>query len=407
MFFMRCFRASALAAVCGGWMTASAPQAQAEQRIGDVTKQAGDANPSLCLADFSGPAEVRQVLLNTLKRCDWFTVVDGQSAAYRVRASYGAAGLEMQVEGGKSFAFRQPAAEDAKWTVYRAVDSLIAKAFEKPGIGLCATTVAIAIGNSGRGRKELFTCNFDGSNMQQLTHNNSISTEPSWGPTWNSLLYTVYNHNCTDVALVDPSRKRQRPLSQFPGLNSSASLAPNGQMAALTLSRDHQVDLYLLGVSGRGLTRLTSDQAVEASPCWSPDGSRICFVSDRARKPRLYVVSARGGQPQALPRGAGAESVSPSWSKVSNKICFATGGGDNYQLAVIDMVNPGAPAQPVETKGGSYESPSWMPDGRHVVCTRKVGRNSRELCMVDTETGRAIKILDAADVSLPACSPLH
>ena len=294
--------------------------------------------------------------------------------------------------------------------MYRAVDSLISRTFKegKPAIGLCATTIAFAIGSGGRGSKEIFTCNFDGSGMQQLTHNNSISTEPSWGPTVSSLVYTLYNHNCTDVALVDPPSKRQRPLSQFPGLNSGATLSPSGAWVALTLSRDRQVELYIMHVASRQLVRLTRDAAVESSPCWSPDGSQICYVSDRGGKPRLYLIAARGGEAHTLPRGGGAESVSPDWSKVANKVCFATGGGGNYQLALLDMSAPRPVALVIKTdKGGSYESPSWMPDGRHVVCTRQVGRNSRELCMVDTETGRVTRILNAADTSLPSASPLH
>ena len=87
---------------------------------------------------------------------------------------------------------------------------------------------------------------------------------------------------------------------------------------------------------------------------------------------------------------------------------FATGGGGNYQLALIDMASPGADAPLIKTdRGGSYESPSWLPDGRHVVCTNRVGRNLRELSMVDTETGHVTPILSAHDTSLPAASALH
>ena len=410
MFFKTFWRLAAVGVWCGGVLAFSTSGTAADQEIqGEVIKRAGDTNPSLCLASFQGPEEVRQKLLRTLKQCDWFTITTDPQADYTVNASYSGGSLAIQVAGRATLSFTQPAADTAEWTVFRAVDSLITQAFNKRApFGLCATTMAFAVGSGGRGAKELFTCNFDGSNVQQLTHNNSISTEPSWGPTVSSLVYTLYNHNCTDVALVDPLRKRQRALSQSPGLNSGAAMAASGDWVALTLSRDRQVELYIMHVATRKLIRLTRDAAVESSPCWSPGGGEICYVSDRGGKPRLYLIPARGGEGRPLSRGAGAESVSPDWSKQTNKICFATGGGGNYQLALLDMATPGAAATLIKTdRGGSYESPSWLPDGRHVVCTRLLGRNSRELCMVNTETGKVTKILDAHDTSLPAASPLH
>ena len=44
------------------------------------------------------------------------------------------------------------------------------------------------------------------------------------------------------------------------------------------------------------LTRLTSDQAQDARPVWTPDGRRIAFASGRAEKsaPNLYLQSADG-----------------------------------------------------------------------------------------------------------------
>ncbi len=375
-----------------------------------IIKRAVDTNPGIFLADFQGPDEIRQRLQRTLTQCDWFTVVASpRDATYVLRAAYTAAPapcLDMEVTGGKSSVtrFRQTTASARPgWVVYQAVDTLIQKLFTNPG--LCASTLAFA--NGSRGYKELFTCNFDGTDARQLTFNRSISTEPSWGPRGTSLVYTLYHDNVTDVVLADLVNRRHRPISQFPGLNAGAALSPDGQWAALCLSRDRKVELYVLRVANHAALRLTSDAAVESSPTWSPDGTRICFVSDRAGKPRLYLIAARGGTATALPRAGGAESVSPDWSRVSNKVCFATGGGANYQIAIIDMANPGAGAQVIQTvRGGSYEAPSWAPDGRHVVATRQTD-SKRELCMVDTCTGKVTLITTAGDFSLPSWSDVH
>ena len=69
----------------------------------------------------------------------------------------------------------------------------------------------------------------------------------------------------------------------------------------MILSPDHQVDLYVRPLSGNKLLRLTRGRAVEASPCWSPDGKNVCFVSDQNGRPRIYSVPVTGGTPKQLP----------------------------------------------------------------------------------------------------------
>jgi Tol biopolymer transport system component len=63
---------------------------------------------------------------------------------------------------------------------------------------------------------------------------------------------------------------------------ASVALAPDGRRAAVMLSQVVAPDLWLVDLE-RGLpTRLTSSEAPDASPAWSPDGRRLAFRSSRA-----------------------------------------------------------------------------------------------------------------------------
>ena len=219
------------------------------------------------------------------------------------------------------------------------------------------------------------------------------------------MVYTLYANNATNVILMDLLGKRQRRLSSFRGLNAGADLSPDGRWAALCLSRDRRIDLYLLAVESGRLRRLTTNSAVESSPCWSPDGSRICYVSDQAGRPQLYTMPARGGNATRL-LGNSAESVSPDWSAVSNKICYATRAGRNYVLAVMDMAQPGTPPKIITRADGDWESPSWAPDGRHIVCSHRINGKSG-LAMVDSWYGRILPVTQPADHTLPSWSDLQ
>lgn len=360
------------------------------------------ANPKLAITSFSGPQEIRSSLDSVFKRCGWFELTsDTGKAEYQVSAQY-LAGPPAQLQirllsrKGPGFTLTQPAVanEPADQVVYRAVDTIINKLFRVPGP--CAAPIAFAMGAPGN-LKEVFTCRFDGTNLKRLTHNNSISTEPSWGPNNTTLVYTTYAANTTSVILMDMTGHRQRRLSRFPGLNASADLSPDGRLAVLSLSRDQRIDLYLLDVASGKLQRLTQDSSVESSPCWSPDGREICYVSDARGKPQLFRISASGGSPSPVMRSR-EETVSPDWSPASNRVCFSRRMGNQYAIGMVDMAT--GKTEILTRAAGDWESPSWAPDGRQIICSRRVGA-VRALYIVDSLLKTATPVTQGPDHSLP------
>jgi Tol biopolymer transport system component len=83
----------------------------------------------------------------------------------------------------------------------------------------------------------------------------------------------------------------------------------------------------------------------------------------------------------------GGESVQPDWSK--NGIVFATRRGAPYRIAVIDPARGEASLRYLTPMNEQYESPSWAPDGRHVVTSRKQGREVSIWVLDAAEKGEA------------------
>ena len=116
------------------------------------------------------------------------------------------------------------------------------------------------------------------------------------------LAYQSLGAGKTQLVWVDRGGK-QFGVATVPGDYSDLSLSPNDQKVAF-----HQVDpetgnvdIWLMEFTGGAPSRFTFDPAVDFSPAWSSDGSKIAFASLREGVPNLFQKMASGaGQEQLL-----------------------------------------------------------------------------------------------------------
>ncbi len=369
-----------------------------------VSKEARKKNPTLKIRAWKGDKTLLARVKQDLIFSDWFTLTEAKAADYfldgngNVEGDAAAVTLELTGPQGKL----QVAAKHTRpdWVVHGAVDKLIKGVFKNPGF--CSTQIAFVKTNNNN-NKDVWLAQFDGSNATALTDNGTISTEPAWGAGNRYLTYTLYSQTSTDIIILDFEKNRHKRLAGYSGLNAGCALSNKGVFAAMTLSKGgKQVDLFVKDIATDKLYAMTNDSFVEASPCWSPDDRQICYVGSKARRPTLFVVSARGGAPKRLANLL-AEAVSPDWSAVSNKICFAVLKGGQYTIAEIDMNKDDREPRILVSAAGDWEAPSWTADGRHLVCSRKLD-GEQKLYLVDSWYGKIRELRTGTGVSLPACS---
>ncbi|HWB58868.1 MAG TPA: hypothetical protein VG733_05220 [Chthoniobacteraceae bacterium] len=229
------------------------------------------------------------------------------------------------------------------------------------------------------GHKEIYIADWNGTNVQRLTNDNSIDVHPSLSPDGRRLAYTGYASGYADIYEIDLASGARNRIAKYPGTNSGAAYAPDSRRIACTLSKDGNPELYVL--SG-GAHRLTHTPGVESSPTWSPDGNEIIYSYDEHGGPQLYRISANGGSGQLIQTGHGY-CTEPNWSPDGAKVAFNIREGGAFEVAVLDLQGGGVKVV------GTGENPAWGPDSRHLIYTE-----DGALILLDTQTGKKTKVVD-------------
>lgn len=364
-----------------------------------VTKGAGSKTyldwTGLRTAQTAAGATFRKTLDEDLVRSGWFLPAPAGRGEFVVQGSCDDSGAQLDAKCmvyetatrrnclGKSYT---AASGDARRLAHQMANDIISAVTGKKG--LFSGRLAV-IGNRS-GKKEIYLCDPDGQNVIQLTHDNSISLAPKWGPDGRTLVYTSYLKRYPDVYLIDVSSGSRKRIAGYPGLNTGPEISPNGREVALILSKDGNPDLYIKRLDSDQLTRVTKTlRAAEASPSWSPDGSQIVYVSDQAGTPQLYIVSRDGGAPRRM-TSRNLENVAPDWG-ANGLITFSTRVGGRYQVCALDPAS-GQITQ-LTSDGADYEDPCWAPDGRHIACSRTVGYRAA-IYLLDTLGDPPVALLE-------------
>jgi len=387
---------------------AAAASAPAQDVI--ISKQGGEQmtlDDSGFAAPADGPAAVfGRTLRSDLRRTGWFTVVAPGRGEIRLTGSAASRGQEVEAKvqavstatgrAALSKGYRGAAGE-ARRLAHAVADDIVEAVTGQPGF---ASSRLAVIGRRGTA-KELFLCDSDGENLQQITRDGTISLYPRWSPDRTRIVYTSYLKRFPDVLMIDLAQGRRTRLAAFPGLNAGGAMSPDGRSVALILSRDGNPELYVMRLADGTLTRLTNTpRAAESSPSWSPKGDRIVYVSDVSGRPQLYLIGRDGSAPRRL-TARGFENVAPDWGR-HGLIAHAQSVGGRYQLAITDPAT--GETRTLGQDAAEWEDPTWARDGRHLAAVRKDGRGSA-IYLVDTRGGDPIPLLTVGDWFSPAWSP--
>jgi dipeptidyl aminopeptidase/acylaminoacyl peptidase len=145
------------------------------------------------------------------------------------------------------------------------------------------------------------------------------------------------------------------------------------------LTSDAQNRVFVYDIASKQIEQLTSDTAYgEEGPAWSPDGSKIAFVSnrdpnwDRTKNTDIFVAEAKpNSTPRRLTTFLGTDGGRLAWSPDGSLVAYGQGSEVKYnfhslnRLAVVS-VNGNAPRILTEALDRGTAAPAFTADGKSI-----------------------------------------
>ncbi|TWI70217.1 TolB protein [Pseudoduganella lurida] len=181
----------------------------------------------------------------------------------------------------------------------------------------------------------------------------------------------------------------------------SPSWSPDGTKVAYVSFEQKKPVIYVQNLITRQRTVIANEKGSNSAPAWSPDGSRIAVALSKTGNTQIFVANSSGGGLRRVSNSSGIDTE-PQFSADGQSIYFTSDRSGNPQI--YKMSANGGDAQRVTFKGGYNISPRVSSDGKSLAYISQRG-GAFQLYVLDLASGQELRLSDNTNDQAPSFAP--
>lgn len=227
-------------------------------------------------------------------------------------------------------------------------------------------------------------------------------------PTGNWIVFTSTRHSeHPKIYLQKVDGVSVTQLTTDEADESGPSFSPDGKKIAFASNRSGHWSIYVMDADGKNVMQVTNSRTHDLHPTWSPDGTQLAYSSLGARSGvwELWTVDVNTGGRKMI-----GEGVFPSWSpdKAANRIAFQRArqrGSHTFSIWTLEL-DKGEPCKVTEvvsSGNAALLTPSWSPDGKQLTFASIVEGpqgKQHDVWVIDADGNNRRRVTDGVGVSI-------
>ncbi|HUE63672.1 MAG TPA: hypothetical protein VMO78_04790, partial [Rhizomicrobium sp.] len=175
-------------------------------------------------------------------------------------------------------------------------------------------------------------------------------------------------------------------------LEGEPAFSSDGKMLAYTSGADiHSRKIYVRSLTGGDAIKITNDAYDDASPTWSPDGTRVAYVAQKLGEPcRIMLATVPAGEARQVARCSRASATVVSWQPGTSFLYYFDHVGAIEDLIFRLDLDSGTVQQLPKASPGlivSMQNLQCSPDGKSLLYVHQRSASTYAVVIRDLASG--------------------
>lgn len=175
-------------------------------------------------------------------------------------------------------------------------------------------------------KADIYVVRADGSDLKKITGDEQNEFYSSWAKNRITFGAGAAGSKDSDIYTANWDGSNLTQVTKNAGRNATPDFSPDGKKIAFISNRDGgKMQIYVMNADGSAATRLTKDaETAYYNPQFSPDGKRIVYYSEKGDgKDQIWTMNADGSNQTLLTGGVG-HNIFPAFSPDGKRIIFSS-----------------------------------------------------------------------------------